>query len=107
MFSLYAIARCGGSATVHSFEPIPSTHSVLAANCNSALSGSLDAVLKRDAPKSAPPLRWKAHNVGLSDTTSHPTFAHHPHFSVWSTADEGFAAARLKRILADLPRATK
>ena len=93
MFSLFAAERCGRSGTIVSFEPIPSTHSVLQANAAAAAAASGGA------------LDWRALNVGLSDAPAATHFEHHPHFSVWSTRDKGFAEERLRRIEADIPRA--
>lgn len=46
-------------------------------------------------------------NNGLSDAPADVTFEHHPNFSVWSTADADFAAARLKRIEHDIPASAR
>lgn len=46
MFTLYAASRCAGNASIYSFEPIPSTYEVLAANANSAMAGEYDTVFK-------------------------------------------------------------
>ena len=92
MFSLFAAAQCQHSATIVSFEPIPSTHSVLSANAAAAS--------KRSAG-----LDWRALNVGLSDAPLATHFEHHPHFSVWSTQTKSFAEERLRRIEEDIPRA--
>ena len=94
MFSLFAADRCGGAARIVSFEPIPSTYSVLAANARAASAARADGKLD-----------WRALNVGLSDAPADTHFEHHPHFSVWSTRDKGFAEARLQRITDDIPRA--
>lgn len=92
MFSLFAAHRCKHSARILSFEPIPSTFSVLDANAR-----------KASAAQSL--LHWTPLNVGLSDKPEDALFEHHPHFSVWSTRDKAFADARLERIEADIPRA--
>lgn len=101
MFSLYAASACRGSARVVSFEPIPSTHAVLAANARAAAAGEYAAVLGGRAGQ----LKMEALNVGLASARADATFEHHPHFSVWSTSDAGFAEARLARITEDMPRA--
>jgi FkbM family methyltransferase len=93
MFSLFAGERCGGDARIVSFEPIPSTHSVLQANAELALA------------RSGGKVRIQALNVGLSSHPAAVTFEHHPHFTVWSTNDAAFAEARLARIIDDMPRA--
>lgn len=93
MFSLFAGERCGGEARIVSFEPIPSTHSVLQANAELALA------------RSGGKVRIQALNVGLSSLPAAVTFEHHPHFTVWSTNDAAFAEARLARIIDDMPRA--
>ena len=102
MFSLFAAGQCGGSARILSFEPIPSTHAVLAANARAATDGKYKSILG-STPGGG--LSIEAMNVGLSDAPGDAIFQHHPHFSVWSTSDAGFAEARLTRIAADLPRA--
>ena len=104
MFSLYAAARCGGHATIYAFEPIPSTHGVLAANAAAANAGAFGAVFQ---PRRGARLAIKAFNVGLSDTAADVVFEHHPNFSVWSTTDADFAKQRIDRIAGDLPRATQ
>lgn len=103
MFSLFAAGACKGAARILSFEPIPSTFVVLAANARAASAGEYAAVL--GAVKGQSALSIEAINVGLSDATAHVTFQHHPHFSVWSTSDAVFAEARLTRIADDMPRA--
>lgn len=99
MFSLFAAARCGGAARIIAFEPIPSTHAVLKANADAANAGAHAKVF------GGARVAIEALNVGLSDAPADAVFHHHPHFSVWSTADGGFAEARLARIEADMPRA--
>jgi len=101
MFSLFAAAQCGGAARVVAFEPIRSTFEVLAANARAASAGAF----ARAMGGGAGPLVVEALNVGLSDAPADVEFAHHPHFSVWSTGDAAFADARLDRIAGDLPRA--
>jgi len=93
MFSLFAGEKCGGSARIVSFEPIPTTYSVLQANAKAANT------------RSAGSLNITAINAGLSSTPATVVFEHHPHFSVWSTSDASFAESRLKRIIDDIPRA--
>jgi hypothetical protein len=106
MFTLFAAARCGGDATIVAFEPIPSTHAVLSANAAAAMRGEFDAVLRPGSDAThAPRLRIETPPYGLSSAPSVATFAHHPHLSIWSTSDEGMAAARLDRMEADMPRA--
>jgi hypothetical protein len=107
MFSLYAAARCHGSATIYSFEPIPSTFAVLQENAKQACAGRMDAVLRHGDTSSEGKLNWQPLNLGLSTHAEETVFSHHPHFSVWSTGDPKFAAQRLDRILGDLPRATR
>ena len=104
MFSLFAAAQCGGHARIVSFEPIPSTFSVLAANARAAAAGEFDAVLRRGGGGGGE-LRMEPQNVGLSSAPLSTVFEHHPHFTVWSTQDAAFADARLTRIAEDLPRA--
>lgn len=103
MFSLFAAARCGGHARVVSFEPIPSTFSVLAANARAAVAGEFDAVLRAGGGGGGP-LVMEPQNVGLSGAPLDTHFEHHPHFTVWSTQDAAFADARLTRITEDMPR---
>ena len=104
MFSLFAAAQCGGHARVVSFEPIPRTFSVLAANAKAAVAGEFDAVL-RGGGGGGGPLVMEPQNVGLSSAPLDTHFEHHPHFTVWSTQDPVFAEARLTRITEDMPRA--
>ena len=104
MFSLYAAARCGGDATIYAFEPIPSTHGVLAANAAAANKGAFSDFFK---PRRGAHLAIKTFNVGLSDKAADVVFEHHPNFSVWSTTDANFAKQRIDRIAGDLPRATQ
>ena len=93
MFSLFSGERCGGNAHIVSFEPIPTTFSVLEANAKAA------------SARSGGSLKITALNVGLSAAPASVTFEHHPHFSVWSTSDAAFAEQRLRRIIDDIPRA--
>jgi FkbM family methyltransferase len=103
MFSLYAAARCGGDATIYAFEPIPSTHAVLAANAAAASAGEYAAQFK---PAAGARLAIKPFNLGLSDEAGEVVFEHHPNLSIWSTTDADFAQKRLERVAGDLPRAT-
>lgn len=64
MFSLYAAARCRGDATIVSFEPIPSTFQVLAANANAANAGAFNAIYK---PHKGAKLKILPLNVGVSN----------------------------------------
>jgi FkbM family methyltransferase len=110
MFSLFAAAQCGGHARVVSFEPIPTTFSVLAANARAATAGEFDAVLRAGggsggAGGAEGRLVMEPQNVGLSSAPADTHFEHHPHFTVWSTQDPVFAEARLTRITEDMPRA--
>lgn len=104
MFTLFAAQQCRGDATIYSFEPIPSTYSVLDANARAANAGAFSETFK---PAPGASLRVTALNRGLSNAPLDTTFEHHPNFSVWSTQDASFAHARLERIAADLPRAVK
>jgi hypothetical protein len=64
MFTLFAAAATRGHARIVSFEPIPSTFAVLAANCASAAAGAFSAVFK-PAPGAA--LDITPLQLGLSD----------------------------------------
>ena len=103
MFSLYAAARCRGDARIYSFEPIPSTHAVLAANAAAANAGAYAAQFE---PAKGATLAIKTFNLGLSDSAASVVFEHHPNLTIWSTTDADFAQKRLDRIAGDLPRAT-
>lgn len=100
MFSLFAAGRCRGHATIYSFEPVPATHAILAANAEMANRGEFDSFFGAQ-PGSR--LTIKAMNYGLSDTVSEVTFDHLPKFSIWSTGDPEMTAQRENRILRDSP----
>jgi hypothetical protein len=105
LFSLFAAARCRGDATILSFEPIPTTYDVLAANAAAANAGAFNAVF---APAPRASLAILPFNVGLSDAAVPAvTFEHHPHLSIWSTADAELATGRVARITEDIVRATR
>lgn len=101
MFTLFAASRCKGDANIISFEPIPTTHSVLSSNAELAQNGQFDDVF---GTKPGKRVNIEVRNSGLSDTPADVVFEHHPHFSVWSTQDAKFADQRLQRITDDIPR---
>jgi FkbM family methyltransferase len=103
MFTLFAAQQCRGDAHIYSFEPIPTTFSVLRANAEAANRGDFATQFK---PAAGARLSITPLNMGLSDARADVTFEHHPHFSVWSTQDAAFARTRLQRIKDDMPRAT-
>jgi len=102
MFTLFAAQQCRGDARIFSFEPIPTTYSVLRANAEAANRGDYAAQFK---PAHGARLAITPLNLGLSDAPADVVFEHHPHFSVWSTQDASFARTRLQRIKDDMPRA--
>lgn len=99
MFTLFAAKATRGHARILSFEPIPSTHSVLAANCVAAAEGKFDDVFK---PAPGAQLRISALRLGLSDGPASVTFEHSPHLSIWSARDPAFVEERKRRFAADL-----
>ncbi|RYY33168.1 FkbM family methyltransferase, partial [archaeon] len=71
MFSLFAAKQCKGDATILAFEPIPSTHAVLAANANNLNTGAYQAQF--GAGKDAK-VSMTAYNKGLSNKPAQVVF---------------------------------
>lgn len=67
MFTLFAAKATNGDARIVSFEPIPSTYGVLAANCVSAAGGRYSDVFK-PSPGAQP--RITPLQLGLSDVAA-------------------------------------
>ena len=107
MFSLYCAMKARGEARILAFEPIPSTHAVLAANAAAANGGKFNSVFQPSAAAAAVPgaLRIQAFNVGLSDAPASVVFEHHPRLTIWSTGDSSFAEARRDRFVHDVTQA--
>jgi FkbM family methyltransferase len=87
MFALYAWMQCGGSATIHSFEPMPAIHEVLEENCKRASDGSIWDALSGGSVV-------QAHRVACSTEKGEIEFEFHPYMSLWSTNDAEFDASR-------------
>ena len=102
MFTLFCAMKARGDARILSFEPIFTTHAVLAANAATAVAGAYDAVFR---PSKAARLSITALNVGLSDAPADVVFEHHPRMSIWSTGDAAFAEDRRQRFIVDIVRA--
>jgi len=88
MFALYAWHRCGGKATVHSFEPMPAIFDVLKENCDRVNEGSISEGSKAGEARLVP------HKVACSTEAGSIEFQFHPYMSLWSTLDAEFDGAR-------------
>ena len=99
MFTLFAARQCRGEAEIFSFEPIPTTFSVLAANATAANRGDYAAAMNA---RPGAVLTVHAINHGLSDTKDEAVFQYHPNFTLWSTRDAEFAHQRLDRFVSDV-----
>ena len=67
MFSLYCALKARGDARILSFEPIPTTYAVLAANAAAANAGKYNAQF---APAKGAKLEITPFNMGLSDSSA-------------------------------------
>jgi len=88
MFALYAWQRCGGKATIHTFEPMPAIYDVLEENCKRANEGSISDGAEAGEAKLVP------HKVACSTEAGSIEFQFHPYMSLWSTLDAEFDGAR-------------
>lgn len=101
MFTLFAAKATKGDARIVSFEPIPSTHAVLAANTSAAAKGDFKEWFgsAKGATLDITPFK-----LGLSDAPARVTFEHSPQLSIWSAKDEQFVEDRRQRFATDVMR---